>query len=622
MKKQYLSFLFTLLATLLPMKGMAQTAYAVWCEENTTLYFTYRSETLTAGGTFTPEDGSGTKTITSVWSGTSVTATGNYGPSWHSYQSSALSNHYLISSYLTNVVFECSFSSIRPTSTYMWFSECSQLTSIMGIQYLNTSNVTNMGYMFSGCSSLEKLDVSGFDTENVTNMSAMFNSCSALKSLDVNGFETGKVTNMFYMFMGCSSLTSLDVSGFETEKVTAMGCMFEGCSNLRNLDVSTFNTKNVTNLRRMFRDCSGLTSLDVRGFDTENVTFMMGLFQGCSGLTILDLSGWNTMKVTEMASKDSDYGMFSGCTNLATIYVGENWSTDKVTNSAYMFRNCVSLVGGNGTTYNSSYTNKYYAHVDVDGNPGYLTYKSTITSITLDEGTDNQGTLIAFDGLTRNVTANRTIYQDGGWNTLCLPFALTASDITTAFGSGTKVMKLTGDSFDATEKVLTLNFTDVASEGTEAGMPYLIKTGTTGDPLTSLSFSDKTITKTAGEWTGTNVTLHGLLSPTQVVTESSEVDHILFLGENSDFYHPAAYDSSVENSGMMKGMRAYFTVSEDVAYAQARGMGLDDGEVNGMEMKVVDGSEADAPYYTLQGIRVDQPTRGIYIKNGKKVFIK
>ena len=64
----------------------------------------------------------------------------------------------------------------------------------------DTSNVTNMNYMFSGCSSLQSLDLSNFDTSNVTNMGSMFNGCSSLQSLDLSNFDTSKVTNMDGMF--------------------------------------------------------------------------------------------------------------------------------------------------------------------------------------------------------------------------------------------------------------------------------------------------------------------------------------------------------------------------------------------------------------------------------------
>ena len=70
--------------------------------------------------------------------------------------------------------------------------------------------------------------------------------------------------------------------------------------------------------------------------------------------------------------------MFNKCSNLRTIYVGSGWNTASVTASSNMFTNCTSLVGGQGTTYNSSNPkDKTYAHIDGGpSNPGYFTDKN------------------------------------------------------------------------------------------------------------------------------------------------------------------------------------------------------------------------------------------------------
>ena len=137
----------------------------------------------------------------------------------------------------------------------------SKVTSFTGTKLLNTSKVTDMSYMFSDCSALTSLDVSGFDTSNVTDMSDMFGSCSALTSLDLSGCDTSKVTNMRSMFSRCSKLTSLDLSDFGTSRVTSMGYMFYGCSELTSLDLSGFDTSQVTNMSSMFDYCTKLKSV-------------------------------------------------------------------------------------------------------------------------------------------------------------------------------------------------------------------------------------------------------------------------------------------------------------------------------------------------------------------------
>ena len=142
---------------------------------------------------------------------------------------------------------------------------------------LDTSKVTSMNGMFSGCSSLTTLDVSNFDTSKVTSMTQMFGYCYSLTTLDVSGFDTSKVTGMNSMFVVCRSLTTLDVSGFDTSQVTSMNSMFNGCSSLTTLDVSGFDTSKVTGMNQMFYSCSSLTSIigEKSLEDVENGTVAM-----------------------------------------------------------------------------------------------------------------------------------------------------------------------------------------------------------------------------------------------------------------------------------------------------------------------------------------------------------
>jgi surface protein len=193
---------------------------------------------------------------------------------------------------VTHVVFDSSFANAHPTTCYCWFYGMENLTSITGMEYLNTANVTNMGGMFSFCTSLTSINVSHFNTANVTNMAGMFYGCAGLTSLDLSSFNTAHVFGMHYMFYGCTGLTRLDLS--------------------------SFNTANVQSMEGMFDDCS----------------------------------------------------------NLTTIYVGDGWSTDGVDTTDRMFYGCTSLVGGNGTVYDTNHVNAAYAHIDGgQSNPGYFTEK-------------------------------------------------------------------------------------------------------------------------------------------------------------------------------------------------------------------------------------------------------
>ena len=236
---------------------------------------------------------------------------------------------------LQKITFGDNFDTSNVTSMGSMFSGCSKLTTL-DVSNFNTSKVTDMSSMFSNCSSLTTLDVSNFDTSNVTTMQSMFSNCSSLTTLDVSNFDTSNVTNMYMIFKNCNSLTELDVSKWDTGNVTNMSYMFSDCSSLTTLDVSDWNTSKVTNMNGMFAYCSGLTTLDVSKWDTSNVTDMYMIFRNCSSLITLDVSEWDTSNVTNMPS------MFNGCSSLTTLDVS-NWDTSNVKNMHSMFVGCSSL---------------------------------------------------------------------------------------------------------------------------------------------------------------------------------------------------------------------------------------------------------------------------------------
>ena len=285
-------------------------------------------------------------------------------------------------------------------------------TELLNLSSLDTSNVTSMSGMFSD-SQASTLDVSGFNTSKVTNMSDMFAGTKVI-TLNLSKFDTSKVTNMSGMFAD-TSLTSLNVSNFNTSKVTDMSCMFIG-GKFTILDLSNFDTSNVDNMGGMFID-SQVKTLDLSNFDTSNVTEMWRMFNGAQATKIvlssfntsnvtnmyqmfskshvnnLDLSNFNTSKVTDMnrmfwstyattidvssfdTSKVTDMNsMFYGGDNLKTIYASSKFVTTAVSDSEAMFEGSTSLVGGSGTKYNSSYTDKTYARIDGGtSSPGYFT---------------------------------------------------------------------------------------------------------------------------------------------------------------------------------------------------------------------------------------------------------
>ena len=248
---------------------------------------------------------------------------------------------------ITNVIFDSGFAYARPTTTQRWFFWCTNLTSISGLNYLDTSEVTRMNYMFAFCYNLARLDVSGFNTAAVTSMDGMFGDCSKLTSLDVSSFNTSSVITMNGMFGGLSSLTSLDVSSFNTSAVTDMSYMFAGCLSLTSLDLGNFNTSAVIDMNHMFWGSSSLTSLDLSSFNTAAVVDMSNMFYYCSSLTSLDLGSFNTSSVTNM------YGLFGHCSSLTSLDLS-SFNTAAVKDMAYMFNECSSLTSLDLSNFDTS----------------------------------------------------------------------------------------------------------------------------------------------------------------------------------------------------------------------------------------------------------------------------
>ena len=337
-------------------------SYAVFDEATNTL--TFKHDTNKPAGAFALNEG---KNL----------------PGWYKFDDN---NHSHNANIIKKVIFDASFANARPTSCYNWFYGCTDLTTIEGIEYLNTENVTNMSWMFSECSALTTLDLSNFDTKNVMEMSYMFGSCTKLKTLDVSSFNTQNVTDMNWMFSYCSALTTLDLSNFDTKNVTDMNGMFSNCSALTTLDLSSFETQNVTDMSRMFKDCSALTTLDVSNFDTQNVTDMSRMFNDCSALTTLDLSSFETQNVTDMSR------MFKSCSALTTIYASDKFVTTACEEDENMFAECANLVGA--IPYDENKVGKEMANYTT----GYFTDKAatgidtpTVSDDTAAEYYDLQG---------------------------------------------------------------------------------------------------------------------------------------------------------------------------------------------------------------------------------------
>ena len=221
--------------------------------------------------------------------------------------------------------------------------------------------------------------------------------------------------------------------------------------------------------------------------------------------------------------------------------------------------------------------------------------------------------------------SGRTLYKDGSWNTLCLPFSVSTASGTLS-GDGVQAMTLNTTTSNLADGTLTLNFT--AATTIPAGTPFIIKWDNTGVNITNPVFMGVTVSNTTNDATVEGVlTFTGTYAP--VTTPAGGDNTKLYLGAANKLYYP--------KKAMTIGThRAYFQLSDGITAAEPTSpqqagvrafvLNFGDDEATGIISVhdsgfMVNGSNA---WYTLDGRRLDgQPTaKGLYIHQGKKVAIK
>ena len=320
----------------------------------------------------------------------------------------------------------------------------------------------------------------------------------------------------------------------------------------------------------------------------------------------------------------------------------------------------ISIDGGTTKIDNFSNKTPHYLKYDEDNNffrsygesekTDISLYKEVLTSgspLTLYDGIDNKAIIDAANGSTFDVTLkNRKFFEDGKWNTLCLPFSLTS--LTGTPLDGATIMELDKDGnykkvndvwakaddgtnktgFDANSGTLYLFFKTATS--IVAGKPYIIKWDNASGTIDSPIFSNVKISNTTSEVTSQDeyVTFQGgyNVKPITGVDQS-----ILFLGSNNNVYYPSAAMN-------INAFRAYFQLNGITAgepYSPESGTG--NGGVRSFALSFGDNETSSIEnvqcsmfnvqsevWYTLDGRRLDgKPTaRGIYVNSGRKVVVK
>ena len=487
---------------------------------------------------------------------------------------------------VTKVVFDPAFANVRPTNCYAWFQGCVNLTSIEGIEYLNTSQVTNMQNMFSECLRLQTTDFSGFDTRKVKDMSYMFYNCSSLKSLDISNFNTSEVTDMRGMFESCIGLTSLALSHLNTSKVSVMASMFQSCINLLSINLSGWDTRNVISMTSMFRRCHSLKTIDLSGFDTREKTCTMGdMFKVCKELTTIFVSD----KFAVGTGDTGDGTMFQGCNKLkgANAFDKDKPQTG-IDNANYKTGYFTKLVGKNG-----------------DEKIGATGETLATDNLVLDDDKD----FVAYEPFAaKAVSYSRKMKEGTTWATLCLPFAIVQSQETEC-----KFYRLTG--IDNDNECITL---ESCEEGKiPAGTPVLFKMNE-GVKKLSISAQNTDLVKEPVAGTNTDVNLVG--SFTKIGGKDNQgLDKNDYIISKNKFWRVS--DLTGGKGVGSKPMHAYIhPVTASQARAAMLSIGKGDGTTAIDNLNAIS-NDANAEYYDANGRRTNGLQKGLNIvKRGSKTY--
>ena len=253
------------------------------------------------------------------------------------------------------------------------------LTYKIDLSDWDTSNIRNMGGMFSNCYSLTYINLSKFNTSNVDSMNAMFSNCYALTNLDVSKFNTSNLASIEEMFAGTGKINMIDMSKWDLSKLnngsnyesSGFGKVFKGsyCENIKlpNMNLKKkFNTyygdtfgflhrlkslqapelvnSYTNNIKFLFADDNELYDVNMSDWDFSNVTYAYGAFYGTK---------ISNVSANLVNAKDSIYSMFrfsyADSINISNLEI-----SSKVTDTKYMFADTkstsIDFVDSNGNT--------------------------------------------------------------------------------------------------------------------------------------------------------------------------------------------------------------------------------------------------------------------------------
>ena len=262
-----------------------------------------------------------------------------------------------------------------------------------------------------------------------------------------------------------------------------------------------------------------------------------------------------------------------------------------------------------------------YGMLQVYGN-GILydgTYYVAPATVSLADNADNSTTISGANGYFADVTLQgRTLYKDGAWNTICLPFAV--SDFTGTPLQGAIVKELNGSTSNLTDGTLTLNFSNDLT-AIEAGKPYIVKWAS-GENIENPVFKGVTVSNTTNNTAFTGGEFKGTYSPVGLTVNDKSN---LFLGNGNTLYYPNGANNE-DGKYYLNACRAYFELDPN-AHVREFNLNFDEQGTQTVigHTDITDSTDkADAAWYTINGVKLDAKpnSKGVYIHGGRKVVIK
>ncbi|MBQ7987757.1 MAG: hypothetical protein IJ253_04510 [Bacteroidaceae bacterium] len=267
------------------------------------------------------------------------------------------------------------------------------------------------------------------------------------------------------------------------------------------------------------------------------------------------------------------------------------------------------------------------------------TLTATVTACEFTRTSDSKGDNLADVGFNVSITESRTILDEnattapvaeenanvrvlrtinaGEWSTICLPFAMTEEQTKEAFGSGVQIAEFNDYGYDDEAGTITVKFAPATA--IEANHPYIIKVA---EKVTEFTVDGVDISPEDEPMVDFD-TSRRKNQPRQMVGTYVAGTVLewgtLFLSGNQFWY-------STGNT-TMKGFRAYFNFNdllpdfEEGYESRSITMNFGGGETTGIR-EIVNSKSSNSKYYDLQGRRVAKPSKGLFVKDGKKVVIK